>query len=117
VLKVETHASRKIFRRSTPLFLEGSGLVFRGESFTHSLRTDRPRWISFQRVISRPHLSLKPALDGAITSQKCPKPIANHLAFRAYSPVATLDLIASAISVGKVMLNCWVLRMCRLSCG
>jgi hypothetical protein len=29
----------------------------------------------------------------------------------AYSPEATLALIASAISVGSVMLNCWVVRM------
>ena len=37
--------------------------------------------------------------------------IADHFAFVAYSPAATLARTASAISFGSVMLNCCVERM------
>ena len=51
------------------------------KAFAHLGNGDRPGWISFERVMGRADLGLKPMLHGAVTGHQDAQTIPDHFAF------------------------------------
>ena len=82
-----------------------------GKTCAHLVNGDGTGGVCLDSIKSWAYLFTQPTLDGAVTGHQHPQTITNNFALTGVSPAATFDLMASAMSLGKVMLNCWVVRM------
>ena len=86
------------------------GLVFGLKAGAHLIDSNRSCGIRLERIVGRADLFHEPFFNGTVTGYQHAQAIADDLAL-AYSPEVTLAFTASAISLGRVMLNCWVERI------
>jgi len=70
--------------------------------------------VRFHLVQGRHDFLHQPFLDRRVAGKKRPQTIADDFAFGRIFPEATLALTISAISIDRVMLSDWVVRMARL---